>query len=1027
MSNLKNVTYYSASAGTGKTFTLTELLAKTVKDGVSPCEVILTTFTKTAANEFKQKCREAMFRNDLPEVAPVLDMAKVGTVHSIAQSFIQKYWFYLGISPDFQAMDEEVQEEFIKREIETVVTEEQRELFLEFRDVFDLKITDDNISVSDYDFWKTAVTEIANHAAVYGIEDLTKSREISIQRAEKVFTGKGASKVNKDKFIDALDELRNFIAGYGRITKKDDWYNSIGDAKKYVDQELTFDTVKDIEVLIKKCEKSTNPTVKEFANKLKACVPDLYLIPSVHDQVLKCIETVFDVAEHWREKYREYKDSLRIIDFSDMETMFLKLLNIDEVREDIQSNYKVLFVDEFQDSSPIQIDIFNRLAALMKQCYWVGDYKQSIYGFRGTDLDLVQSVVKNVGGIEHLGICRRSSQKIIDLVNDIFVEAFKDNGGLDENDVKVCHWDKKVDGESDGAYIYEISGKDFYGNLATRIAQEVQKNPEKASEIAVLFKKNSECNKMAETLSKMGVAVQGGGCKIKDTDQCLLIASLLRLVVNAKDDLARAEIAYLVEDQCTTGKIIEERIDGTQEDFLGRVPLLQKFMALRPTLVGLSVKSIVETLVVELNLNEVTAFMEYDSCAIFNAIIEAAEEYESQCAAKITGATVTGFIGVITKDENLLSKGDPSGVVIKTYHKSKGLDWNKVFLCSLDKGLGEDESIIAREFLGVNVCKSRDFSIENMGSTTTVCYVPNVFGKKASEGIANSLLEDADYEECKKKKKEEYLRLLYVGMTRPKNQLILVKKDSEDSLNWFSSLGIEEIAGKVQNDKTDMTAGTVDIKSKVLKYSVETGNATGTPRDISPSSTYASVVGDVEVVLPEAEVPLIPVDWKAFAPDEMNLVGTCIHNIFAGLDSQETPEVYAKNMIESQGMQKCLPDAGTGIINAWNRFVKFLTDTYGEKVQVYHELPFSHLTQEGQIVTGSMDFVWQTKDGMVLVDFKNLFQGTYRTCLSPTAEHFLGKYKGQFDCYQKALEAHGEKILDRLIYQPITGRVVRIG
>ena len=52
------------------------------------------------------------------------------------------------------------------------------------------------------------------------------------------------------------------------------------------------------------------------------------------------------------------------------------------VQEDVKSTYKYLFVDEFQDCSPTQIKIFDRLSDLVEQSIWVGDYKQAIYGFR---------------------------------------------------------------------------------------------------------------------------------------------------------------------------------------------------------------------------------------------------------------------------------------------------------------------------------------------------------------------------------------------------------------------------------------------------------------------------------------------------------------------------------------------------------------------------------------------------------------------------------------------------------------------
>ena len=68
----------------------------------------------------------------------------------------------------------------------------------------------------------------------------------------------------------------------------------------------------------------------------------------------------------------------------------------DNIASEISQSYRYLFVDEFQDSSPIQVKIFESLSDLMEHSYWVGDYKQAIYGFRGSDIALTKAVVDRV-------------------------------------------------------------------------------------------------------------------------------------------------------------------------------------------------------------------------------------------------------------------------------------------------------------------------------------------------------------------------------------------------------------------------------------------------------------------------------------------------------------------------------------------------------------------------------------------------------------------------------------------------------
>ena len=68
------------------------------------------------------------------------------------------------------------------------------------------------------------------------------------------------------------------------------------------------------------------------------------------------------------------------------------LLTDENLSAEIKMDYRYLFVDEYQDCSPIQVKIFDRLSELMEHSYWVGDYKQAIYGFRGSDTALTKAV-----------------------------------------------------------------------------------------------------------------------------------------------------------------------------------------------------------------------------------------------------------------------------------------------------------------------------------------------------------------------------------------------------------------------------------------------------------------------------------------------------------------------------------------------------------------------------------------------------------------------------------------------------------
>lgn len=89
-----------------------------------------------------------------------------------------------------------------------------------------------------------------------------------------------------------------------------------------------------------------------------------------------------------------------------------------------------------------------------------------------------------------------------------------------------------------------------------------------------------------------------------------------------------------------------------------------------------------------------------------------------------------------------------------------------------------------------------------------------------------------------------------------------------------------------------------------------------------------------------------------------------------------------------------------------------------------HEVPFKRRVDQ-QIITGSIDMLWQAEKGYVLIDFKT-YSGTTETLLDRESDHYAGLYKGQLDAYRDALKAAGHRVLDTLLYYPVLGDIVRV-
>ena len=181
---MKNVTYISAGAGSGKTYTLTTKLAELISkdrndpEHVEPEQVILTTFTVKAANEFKEKAKAELYRKGKFDEASRLDSALMGTIDSVASSLIQKYWYAVGMSPKQGVMDDSAKTTYINQSIANIPSDDDLHFFATFRKAFN--VTDRDAHPDD-NYWKDHLKDIVEKSISFDITDYSASVEESLR------------------------------------------------------------------------------------------------------------------------------------------------------------------------------------------------------------------------------------------------------------------------------------------------------------------------------------------------------------------------------------------------------------------------------------------------------------------------------------------------------------------------------------------------------------------------------------------------------------------------------------------------------------------------------------------------------------------------------------------------------------------------------------------------------------------------------------------------------------------------------
>lgn len=226
---------------------------------------------------------------------------------------------------------------------------------------------------------------------------------------------------------------------------------------------------------------------------------NLWSSKSVYLKEEKYIKLLFDLAKRWKENFAQFKREKNLLDYNDMEKYMRQLMQNKEVASEISQSYRYLFVDEFQDSSPIQVKIFDALSELMEHSYWVGDYKQAIYGFRGSDIALTKAVVDRIAKKENgcdtdtLDRSWRSLPDIVKLNNNIFEKTF-----ASVLDWKHIHLDEVRKNEPDEDSLrYFVTGKEK--GVARHILKLLKKGA-KPNEIAVLARANDSLRVVADNL-----------------------------------------------------------------------------------------------------------------------------------------------------------------------------------------------------------------------------------------------------------------------------------------------------------------------------------------------------------------------------------------------------------------------------------------------------------------------------------------------------------------------------------------------
>ena len=1015
---MKNITYISAGAGSGKTTRIIEKLVNAIKDEKNPCrpsEIMMTTYTRAAAQEMQERAKKKLLELNMPKEANEMGAATIGTIHSVCLRFIQKYWYLIGISPDCQQMDENDFNSYVDQSLFDQVSTEDMILLEKWRKTLDWKKSDGKYTKPYIAFWRDWLRTMVNKVRYYhidDIDDIEQSRKKSIEEINDVFARYAfieteykqckedlikvlRTKTNKDGTLQkAASDRIEYLKAY----KPETCNGKIED--KYL---KPVKIVEDCLDLLQAWELYASRVV--FTNDRK-------------EAAINIVDKLFKILIQWREEYQNYKQTHKMLDYNDMEVYFSQLLDKDEVKAEI-SNYKLVLVDEFQDCNPMQIDIFKRISDLVPRSIWVGDPKQAIYGFRGTDTALVKEVSnlivegKNGCHRDSLETSYRSRPELVDYVKNEFLTIFKNAPfDLPEDEIKLepgrickisspCLQSWIIKKGNFSALAYEI--KNLVESQDTYV--EPKDQPERLAQygdIAILVRKNSTIAKITKALREFGVPFFATEDNDQDAQpiehQLLMALAQYKLSPKYRPHL-RADILHLLNDIPSQDLLNDylanisvtldenkKRQYNEQYEWKTDDDLIQRIDQIITDCYANGLYDTLATLVDQLRIYDLVAMWGDSEIRRSNIsrTLRLAKDFDHHCEIlEISKPTFAGYAEYMANAQakTELDLNSPS-VKVLTMHKSKGLEWPIVIYYDGDNDFAEDKKIVEREFFSIREQRNADQT-----------YWLRVFPCIINDGTARRCLYNESYfSESKQRVEADETRLRYVAYTRARDILITIRADKDGSV--------------YTPDSTPRTYTLIDTDKTKQKVSDLTYLVNPSTNGITSALKQSELTKVDSITIP-----------KEKDDARMSTIGTCIHNIYAAYDAamdEQSAIAMAQKIIESLKLSEILNSKE--VIEAIRSLYNYLNKNHGAPTSIGHEVPFAFVRKNGQLLRGEIDLLWYTQDGIVLVDYKNI-QGE-----EANPEH----YASQMEAYREVIESVGLKCKGIVLFYATLGQIIEL-
>lgn len=379
--------FVSAGAGSGKTFTLTRRIVYALSPESGPFvehldQVLAITFTKDAAAEIRDRVRRALIDEGMDEEALTVDDAWISTIHGMCSRILRAHALELGIDPEFTVLTDT--DELMDQAVEHVLgrataPDAAPELAASLKALYAwYPMAGEGGSFGGGTTIKGLVRDLLELSSQLpgGMDDVRVARgqADTSALADAYRTALGASKAATEKAQMALDAIDAF--------------------------EASDKTMVDAARLMMSCTmpRASKAFPKEQVELLKAEAADAFI-----NIVLACggpaLDALVGLARSVEAEYRALKAAQSALDNNDLLRMAYEALrDYPAIRAAYEGRFKMVMIDEFQDTDQMQVDLIRYLTGAGERALCtVGDAQQSIYRFRGAEVEVFRRQERKVG------------------------------------------------------------------------------------------------------------------------------------------------------------------------------------------------------------------------------------------------------------------------------------------------------------------------------------------------------------------------------------------------------------------------------------------------------------------------------------------------------------------------------------------------------------------------------------------------------------------------------------------------------